>query len=433
MIFRLSIRAQRGLLLTAFAALCFLSYFSIRVARAAHAVGLNTREGYEHAVRLEPSDPRNWYLLGRFYQYDFEQSDPNAALRALLIARSLDPLSADTLLDLATNYDEAGKTAEARAAYLEAKRVYPLSAEVLWRYGNFLLRNNEVDAAFPEIRKAVQLDPKRGAEAFSRCHRVVNDPYEILDSVIPRNLGVYLDIIFDVANDGQLDTALQVWQRAKVLPGNLRMMDVTPLANALIQSGRMADAVQLWQEASAKLPKALPPDPAGSVIWDGGFESGFFGGGLSWHYPLNTKGVQIKPDPHERHSGAQSLQLMFTGRSNLYFADICHWGPVDAGKTYHFSAWVLTKALTTDQGIRFGIFSSVAGKRTTVLTEDVHGDQPWTNLTLTWAAPADAPITQVCIVRNPSELPDGEIAGTAWVDDVTLTPVSTSTDAGHSN
>lgn len=437
MILRLSIRAQRGLLLTAFAALCFLSYFSIRIARAAHAVGLNTRAGYERAVRLEPRDPRNWYLLGRFYQYDFEQSDPNAALNALLVARSLDPLSAETLLDLATNYDEAGKNKEARSAYLEAKRVYPLSAEVLWRYGNFLLRDNEIDAAFPEIRRAVELDPKRGAEAFSRCHRVVPDVNEILDKVIPQNLQTYVDILSDTANSGQFDTALQVWRRAKTLPGNLKWMEVTPLANALIQSNRMAEAVQFWQEAAAKLPVSIPPDPSGSILWDGSFESGFFGGGLSWHFPENTKGVQIKPDPREKHSGSQSLQLMFTGRSNIYFSDICHWAPIEAGKTYRFSAWVQTKALTTDQGIRLAIFSSVGGKSATVFTGDVHGDQPWTNLTLTWTAPAEAPLTQVCIVRSPSELPDGEIAGIAWVDDVTLTPISapgfTRKDAGQNN
>src|SRR5215471_12611201 len=110
MIFTLSSRANRLLLVAAIGASCFLFYFSIRVARAAHATGLNTREGYERAVRLEPSNARNWYLLGRFYQYDLEQSNPDAALHALLVARSLDPVSADTLLDLATNYDEAGKT-----------------------------------------------------------------------------------------------------------------------------------------------------------------------------------------------------------------------------------------------------------------------------------------------------------------------------------
>jgi len=91
-----------------------------------------------------------------------------------MVSRSLDPFSADTLLDLATNYEDAGKITDARAAYLQAKQVYPLSAEVLWRYGNFLLRQNEIAPAFSEIHRAVELDPKRGAEAFSRCSRLLH-------------------------------------------------------------------------------------------------------------------------------------------------------------------------------------------------------------------------------------------------------------------
>src|SRR5438128_10449504 len=162
----LSTRTSRALLLVSLGVFVFLLYFSLRAALAAYAVDLNSRSGYERAVRLEPGNARYWYLLGHYYQYDFDQPDPNAALRSFLVARSLDPLSADTLLELATNYDEAGKVPEARAAYLEAKRVYPLSAEVLWRYGNFLLRQNEIDSAFTEIRRAVELDPKRGAEAL---------------------------------------------------------------------------------------------------------------------------------------------------------------------------------------------------------------------------------------------------------------------------
>src|SRR5262249_49955533 len=113
MILKVSIRGTRALLLLSLAATFFLSYYSIRTARAAHAVGLNTRVGYEQAVRLEPNDPQNWYLLGRFYFYDFDQPDPDAALRALLISRKLDPLSADTLLELATNYHDAGKDPDA--------------------------------------------------------------------------------------------------------------------------------------------------------------------------------------------------------------------------------------------------------------------------------------------------------------------------------
>ena len=102
MILKVSIRGTRALLLLSFAVVLFLPYYSIRSARAAHAVGLNTRKGYERAVRIEPNDPQNWYLLGRFYLYDFDQPDRDAALRALLVSRKLDPLSADTLLELAT-------------------------------------------------------------------------------------------------------------------------------------------------------------------------------------------------------------------------------------------------------------------------------------------------------------------------------------------
>jgi len=423
MIFSLSSRAARLLLLAAVVSLCFLSYFSIRVARAAHATGFNTGEGYERAVRLEPSNPRNWYLLGRFYQYDFEQSNPEAAQHALLVARALDPVSADTLLDLATNYDEAGKTAEARAAYLEAKNVYPLSAEVLWRYGNFLLRHNEIDVAFPEIRRAVELDPKRGAEAFSRCHRVDPDINGILEQVIPPVLATHLDIIFGLASEGQLDAALQVWQRAKTLPGKLMLMEVYPLANGLVQSLRTKEAVRFWQEATAKVAAPIPPDPPGSIIWDGSFESGYFGGGYSWHFPLPNKGVLIKTDTSEKHSGAQSLQVMFTGNSNVFFSDLCHWIPFEPNTSYLFSAWVKTKSLTSDQGIRFLIYSSAAGKMTTAGTEEVHGDQPWTNLTLVWTSPSEIVPTQVCAVRGQSDQPNGQIAGSAWIDDVSMTPM----------
>lgn len=419
MVLKVSIRGTRLLLLISLAVAAFLPYYSIRNARAAHAVGLNTRAGYEQAVRLEPDDPQNWYLLGRFYLYDFDQPDPDAALHALLVSRKLDPLSADTLLELATTYDDAGKTPEARTAFSDAKRVYPLSAEVRWRFGNFLLRQNEIPEAFSEIRRAVELDPKRGAEAFSRCSRVVSDPGEILDQAIPPVFESHLQILFDLANEGKVDTALKVWSRANALPGTIRMEEVSALANHLVESGRGKDAQIFWQQAMQKLPAPIPPDPAGSVIWDGGFESNFSLAGLGWVYEPQVQGVQIALDKQEKHSGNQSLRMMFLGKSNVSFAGICHSVAVVPRTEYEFSAWVKTKALTTEQGVRFKLES----KSGIAVTPELHGDEPWTNLTLRWTAP-DSEIAKVCIARYPSGLPDGDIQGTAWIDDVSLTPVS---------
>ncbi|GAC1633028.1 MAG: hypothetical protein NVS9B14_07090 [Candidatus Acidiferrum sp.] len=424
MILRITLPAARLLLLVALLAAIFLGYFSIRNARATHALGLNTRAGYEQAVRLEPGSAYNWLQLGRFYQNDLEQGDPDAARRALLVARKLNPTSSDVLLELAANYDEAGKTDDARRNFEEAKRVYPLSPDVRWSYGNFLLRQQDIPAAFAEIRVALQLDPKRSAEAYSRCRRFIPDGKEILDNVIPKNLGAYVEIIRDLTNAGQLDDALVVWSRAAALPDSLNLLDVSQFAGALIQTNRLRDAARLWQQATAKMKSPPPPDASGSVLWDGGFESGFHYGGLGWLFASEAKGVQLTLDTAEKHSGAQSLRLVFTGHSNVFFSDACHWTPVDPGRTYAFSGWVRTKSLTSDQGVRFSLYSISRGKPGTEFTPEVHGDAPWTNVELAWRAGPDTNTVLVCVARWPSASSDGQIAGAAWIDDVTLIPVS---------
>src|SRR5258708_5452223 len=132
----------------------FLSYFGVRNAVATYDLNLDTRAGYERAAALEPPNARNWFLLGRSSLYDFEQPAPVLAVQSLRRAVALDPFSAEALLDLAQAYDGQGDTANASRAFLDAQRVYPLSADVAWSYGNFLLRQGQQDAAFREIRQA---------------------------------------------------------------------------------------------------------------------------------------------------------------------------------------------------------------------------------------------------------------------------------------
>src|SRR6266852_5614435 len=203
MILRLFSNAQRGLLVAASFAVAFmLSYLSIRNALAVHYAGLQTAEAYERATRLEPSDPRNWYLQGRFWQYNFEDPDAARAIRSYLSALSLNPASSETWLDLATAYESEANPVAARDAFLHAKKVYPLSAEVAWRYGNFLLRQGELEPAFTEMRHAIEADPRRAAEAFSRSLRAGSSIETILDGVLPPIREAYLDVIRDQTTDG---------------------------------------------------------------------------------------------------------------------------------------------------------------------------------------------------------------------------------------
>jgi tetratricopeptide repeat protein len=417
---------QRAVVL-AFALACalFLSYFSIRNACAAHFAPMQTRTGLERAVQLEPGDARNWYLLGRYWQYNLEEQDDRRAIHAYLTALALNPLSANAWLDLATAYESKNDLASARDAFLQARKAYPLSPEVSWRYGNFLLRQGELEAAFPEIRRAVEIDPGFGAEAFSRCLRAEPDVDRILDRALPANADVYLGVIWEEISEGQTEIALKVWGRLAAMHPRLRLPDVFALIGDLRARNRIREASRVWDQAVTFAGMANLQGPPGSVLWDGGFESGITGGGFAWLFPQGFQGFQISFDSQEKHSGNHSLRLTFDGRRNVSFSNICHYVPVEGSTAYRFSAWEHTRALETDQGIRFQLRSLGGHDDSTTVTPDVHGSEPWTKIEISWTSGNDVQELQVCLLRYPSSQEGHRIRGTVWIDDVALVPEST--------
>jgi hypothetical protein len=423
MILRLSSHAQRAVLVAAsFAAALFISYFSIRNALATHYAGFETAEAYERAALLEPADPRNWYLLGRHWQYNLENPDALLAVRSYLSALSLNPRSSDAWLDLATTYESEGNLVAARDAFLHAKKVYPLSAEVSWRCGNFLLRQGELEPAFTEMRHAVEADPGRAAEAFSRSLGAGASVETTLDRVLPSNSGAYLDVIRDQTTDGHTGNALKVWDRLVAVHRQVPLGDVFPLIGALRNSKQITDARRVWDQAVALAGMAGLEGPPGSVLWDGGFESGVTGGGYSWLLPEGLRNIQISIDAQERYSGNHSLRLTFDGKSIVTSTDICHYVPVSPATSYRFSAWVRTRAVTTDQGVRFQLRSLGREDSSVAVTPELHGSEPWTHIEIPWSSGKDVQEVQVCMVRSLSDQLENKIKGTIWVDDVALVP-----------
>src|SRR5258708_4318125 len=189
------------------------------------------------------------------------------------------------MLDLANAYDGEGDTAHARESYVSAQKVYPLSADVCWSYGNFLLRQGQRQEAFAQIRKSVELEPKRATEAFALTLRVQPDPKAVLETVIPASTADYLPIIRTLANGGDLDTAEVVWGQLIALQSNglqsneikqrVPISDLVAYVNGVKQRRGPAASVRAWQEAVSMIQNPPPPDPPGSLVWDAGFESGY--------------------------------------------------------------------------------------------------------------------------------------------------------------
>jgi tetratricopeptide (TPR) repeat protein len=423
MILRLSDSLSRALVVAAALLVgLWLSFFGIRAAIARHDSEQETAKRLEAAVRLEPNNPEYWYSLGRYQQYNLEEPDAVLAEDTYRKTIALNPDATEAWLDLATAYELDGKTEEARTTYLQAKKSYPVSADVAWRYGNFLLRQGEQALAYAELRRAIEADPQRAAEAFSRAYRTNPNIDELLGLLLPPKQSVYVDVIAEAVSAKQLAVAKTVWAQLLNLHPHLAIRNLDPLMSELLLAGEFAEARQVWDQGTATM--NLPPllRPPGSLVWDPSFESDINGYGFGWYFQRVDQGVSIDFNKSEKHSGSQSLRLTFDGKHDPNLDAACSLTFVQPGTTYRFSGWIKTKEITTDQGIGLRLRSPEDLRMPFVNTRELVGTNPWTLIDQSWTAGPNIHRVQICVFRDASENPDVRISGTAWVDDVNLVP-----------
>jgi hypothetical protein len=415
---------RRFLIALALALTSGIAYAAFRSALAEHYAALGTRQALERATQLEPSNAYYWYLLGRYWQYSVDDADQKRAVRAYRKALAINPGSADTWLDLGFAYEFQGDQAAAEDAFLEAKKAYPISPAVSWRYGNFLIRQGNVEAAFAEIHRALEADPKLAIEATSIYWRIHPDINTLLNRVLPVNRDVYLDVIRYFAARRETGPALAVWARLVSVRPHLSLPDTYPLVDELISQGRVADAQQVWNEGLRMSDIELSRTPSDSVLWDGGFEYAFKGSGFGWRFPGVSEGMQSAFDSHEKHSGKYSIRLVFTGTDNVDSQEACAFAPVQPSTVYRFSAWVKTESLSLNQGVRFRLETPEIPHSPAAVTTGVDGTQPWEQIEMPWKSDKGVHIIFICVCRYKSW---GKAGGFAWVDDVALSPVAAET------
>ena len=409
-----------------------LSYLSIRTALASHYASQGTLEGYVKATSLEPSNAKYWCRLGDFWQNDLQHADPERAIHAYRISISLDPHSAQAWLGLASVYEGEGKLGDARDALLSAKRVYPLSADVSWRYANFLVRNGEVESALRQAREAVEREPIRAWEAFTLFLRFYPNVDDLVNRLLPRRESVYLDVVWGLDRDGRTGEALKVWERLfeldKEIPqhgvptGTYQVTQVIlfSLVDQLLSHGHVSEAGHVWGEALGFMHFSSQHDPRESLVWDGGFETDLVGG-LSWRIDAPSGSV-TSFSKTIKHSGMRALEIKFDGKHNVDFHGVCQFIVVEPDTTYDFSAWLRTENITTDRG-PFLRLSTPQEEESEIVTPELTGTHPWTKVGFRWKASNNVHLVQTCLVRLPSYKVYNTIAGTVWLDDVQLVPI----------
>ena len=87
---------------------------------------------------------------------------------------------------------------------------------------------------------------------------------------------------------------------------------------------------------------------------------------------------------------------------------------------YRFRAHIRTREVSTDEGVHFRVVCDETPKDLDVATEDLRGSNDWTMVERVFDAPPGGGLVRVLLTRKPSLKFDSKIAGTVWIDDVSL-------------
>jgi Tetratricopeptide repeat len=369
------------------------------------------------AVKLEPGNAEYWRKLGVAAELSMQDSSGREAVTDLRKAAELNPRSADIWADLANAYEKVGNAAEARKAYQRAQADYPISSDIAWRYGSFLLRQGDLADGFTQIRRALAVDPSLTASGVAECWEASGNATALIKDALPREASYYVaaqDYLLSQKQDG---AALAVWNRLLNLRQHVSMQDALPLMNQLIGDNRIPEAQKAWQQALDATDWPHAQSASGSAIFNGGFEYQVANGGFGWREEP-VSGVTYDVDRGVAHSGQQSLRVTFDGSTNLDFAHLVQFVPVKPNQHYHFTAFIRTENISTDSGVRFLIYDPNHPSAPQTLTPNMIGTNAWTKVDSDVST--DTGLLVISLRRIPSQKFDNKLAGTVWIDDVSL-------------
>ncbi|MGA7963795.1 MAG: hypothetical protein WCA33_19050 [Candidatus Acidiferrales bacterium] len=407
----------------------FLCYQAARLWLADYRIHSSKLEVIERGAALEPGNAEAWDILGRHRQLDFANADPLLAQENYQRAIHDDPLSANYWMNLAGAYEANGDLTSAQQAFERARNVYPLSAEVAWNYGNFLLRQDQDAAGYAEIHHALESDPSFLNLAISRVWRSSRDVNVLLDQVLPADPDAYFQALDFFASIRQPDPALVVWRRLIALGRPIALRRTFPFFDELILDDRSSDASRVWAEAL--IAAGLPHDPPlkHSLIWNGDFAHEFENGGLGWRWNAPV-GAAIDFDTAPPPAGVRSLRLDFGGGSNLEIFAPMQYVAVEPNRKYHFHAYMETEGITTESGMRYSIYDPVHNGQVNLFSDNFTGSHKWTPIEMDVDTGPETRFVVVRLYRAASRLFENKLSGTVWLADVTLVPADS--DSGKS-
>ncbi len=261
----------------------------------------------DEAVKLSPNDAETHCVRGVL----LEQAEDSAqAQLEVECAVQLRPRDYSTWLLLGITRDENRDQEGARLAFRQSTALAPAYAQPHWLLGNLLLRMDQPDEAFAELRKAASSNPELLPNVIDLAWGIYHgDRSAVLAAVPPQTDAARLELAIFFARHQQSIAAADQFLSA----GDAPSKKAESLLADLLTARAFGDAYRVWARIHG-----LPATDAIGTIRDPGFESPITVGesGFGWQIAPDIPNVTMSVDTGEHESGSKSLRIEFHGNSN---------------------------------------------------------------------------------------------------------------------
>jgi hypothetical protein len=325
--------------------------------------------------------------------------------------------SSDRWADLGAAFDLSGQRPKGKYCFARAAELSPNSAQSALSIARHFVNTNRIHDALPYFGHILQsaTTANYDSEVFNYFDTLKLGFDEIASNrglpAEPRSVRAYFRHV--LAND-DLSNASKVWtwMRSNVPPSDAMASEYVQF---LLRKNQAEEASLVWRSQVAERD---PTYTHTTFIYNGDFEQEPTGAPFDWRLAPYDH-VQTERDASGAYSGKSSVRIAFDGQENVKYEGLSQLVFVTPG-TYRFQAFIRVKGITTDEGVRFRLFDSEAGNRLMIETEAVTGTHGWTKLEKDFVVTAPTRLLAVQPVRRPSLRFDSLIAGTAWIDHISL-------------
>ena len=291
----------------------------------------------EQALRFDAADPEAHYVHGLLLAKSGRNDEAIAEFERAVSLRPKDYFFWQELgRSLDDNDDEQG----AITALRQAISLAPYYSQPHWQLGNVLLRGNQLDEAFQELRSAVASDPALFSALIDLAWGVYDrDAKTVIAVAQPESDAERIQLARFFINHNQVKEGLDL---VRAVGANLLSEDRRALIDALIAQRQFSQAHDLWLAAAGA-------SETQQGLFDGGFETSISSDeqGFGWKPTKSAQAVHISIDSNAPNSGQQSLRLDYAGNSDSSVPIISQLVLVERDSWYRLSFAARTQDLVS--------------------------------------------------------------------------------------